>query len=144
MSHLKKAPNSDWTCIPTGNLKIKMFRNRCRQQFSRDDRTRPVYLFLPVVYLIFLPFFLRKTTISSAFPNLLQEGDISDCWIYHLTVHYVRDPWVIPVTNLSLVPKAIVSYTHKPMDITYQVKLLWTDVPRSCFNLFPAITIQVN
>lgn len=75
-------------------------------------------------------------------PTYCKKGNISDCWICHLSMHYVRDPWVLPVTNISLVPKATANYTHKPMKITYHARLLQTDVPISCFNLSPAMTIQ--
>lgn len=61
MLHLKKVPNPDWTCTPTGDLKIKISRNWSQWQpkgmrtLSQDDWTKPVYFFLTIASHCILP-----------------------------------------------------------------------------------------
>ena len=46
MTHLKKVPNPDWTCISSGHMKVKISQNWSRQLWmtllSHDIPTRPV------------------------------------------------------------------------------------------------------
>lgn len=53
--------------------------------------------FAPCCLSYFLPVFLRNTTntIISISQPIAKRGTISDCWICHLSVHYVQDPWHI-------------------------------------------------
>ena len=85
---------------------------------------------------------LKRNTVICISQPTAKEENLSDYWICHQklqSVHDVRDPWVVPVTNF-LVPNATNDYSHKPMDITCWVKLLQPALPLPCFNLSPVIT----
>lgn len=78
--------------------------------------------------LIFLPFFLGHICGKRGYPF---------CWICHqkfLSIHNARDPWILAVTNSSLIPNC----NHK----TYQVRLLQQGVPVSWLNFSPITTMD--
>lgn len=85
----------------------------------------------------FLPYFLPlipgKIMLLSTFPNPLQK---EETFLPSGSVHGVRDPLVLPVTNLFLVPNATSNYAYKFMGVTYQVMLLWPSVPIPCLPSF--------
>lgn len=76
VTHLKKAPNHNWTCTPSDDIKVKISWNWSRwylmRQISQDVWTRPVYLFLTID-----ASFLWEDNASSALPKPLWKAETS-------------------------------------------------------------------
>ena len=85
---------------------------------------------MAVISHFILPFLLGKTMLLSTFPTLLKKGNFSDWYITRNCVlenhvgNHVGDLLVLSVSIFSVIPNGKADFIHKPMDVTYQFKLL--------------------
>lgn len=113
MSHLKKAPNPNWTCAPTSDLKVNISSNESRWHLAEGAFPRyPEQACIPFAHCCFFYIIFSlsvlKIMILSVFPNLLpKEETFLTVLIRHQklwSVHDIWDPLVLPVTHFSCFP----------------------------------------
>lgn len=99
-----------------------------------------LYTLCSLLFILFSPCLSKKHNkhYYQHIPTYCKKGN--NFWLLDLSPICALCPRSL--AYLPLVPKATANYTHKPTDITYQARLLRTDVPISCFNHSPAMTIQ--
>lgn len=126
VSHLNKAPNPDWICTPTGDLKLKTHSNWSRWQLKQTSFPRWQDDVCMVSFLLFLTLFSpslswRSNALACIFQSFAKGVNLPECWICHQkaqSVHDSHDPLVFPIANFSFISNATANYIHTPTDIS--------------------------